>query len=361
MHPDKAVRDAAEPCLQKYTTLQTEIFQDEKLYARVNAAQPDEPAPGQAQEGPPRGLRGQRRGAAAGQARAGQGDLRQARGAAPGLRPRHPRRSRPRSRSRPPRWRACPRRTSRRKKRDDQGNYRPGARLPVVLPVHAEREERRGAQALLRREAERRAARRTSTACTRSSSCARSWRASTACRRSPTTRCAARWSRTPQTVDKFLDDVKGAVTDLEKKEIEELRAEKAKDLGTPLADTKRRALGRALLPGEACASARFDIDQEKLRKYFPTDKSVDYTLARLAAPLRREVPRGEGARVESRRALLRRARREDRQVPVGLLPRPLPARGQVQPRRGLPAARRQHARAPHAARGARHQLRPQRA
>ena len=58
VHPDKAVRDAAEPCLQKYTTLQTEIFQDEKLYSRVNAAQPDESAPGQAEEGPARGLRG---------------------------------------------------------------------------------------------------------------------------------------------------------------------------------------------------------------------------------------------------------------------------------------------------------------
>src|SRR5258708_16479900 len=40
VHPDKAVRDAAEPCLQKYTTLNTELFQNEKLFARVKAAQP---------------------------------------------------------------------------------------------------------------------------------------------------------------------------------------------------------------------------------------------------------------------------------------------------------------------------------
>jgi thimet oligopeptidase len=41
--PDKAARDAAEPCLQKYTTLQADLFQDEKLFARVNAAQPMNP------------------------------------------------------------------------------------------------------------------------------------------------------------------------------------------------------------------------------------------------------------------------------------------------------------------------------
>src|SRR5262249_5497488 len=38
--PDKAVRDAAEPCLTKYTTLGANLFQNERLFARVNAAQP---------------------------------------------------------------------------------------------------------------------------------------------------------------------------------------------------------------------------------------------------------------------------------------------------------------------------------
>jgi thimet oligopeptidase len=40
LHPDRAVRDAAEPCLQKYTALSTGIFQDEKLYARLREAKP---------------------------------------------------------------------------------------------------------------------------------------------------------------------------------------------------------------------------------------------------------------------------------------------------------------------------------
>src|SRR6185312_1526239 len=41
--PDKAVRDAAEPCLTKFTTLNTELFQSEKLYRRVQAAKPANP------------------------------------------------------------------------------------------------------------------------------------------------------------------------------------------------------------------------------------------------------------------------------------------------------------------------------
>ena len=40
LHPDKAVRDAAEPCLQKSTAFNTDLFQSEKLYARVRDIQP---------------------------------------------------------------------------------------------------------------------------------------------------------------------------------------------------------------------------------------------------------------------------------------------------------------------------------
>ena len=40
LHPDKAMRDAAEPCIQKATAFNTDIFQSEKLYARVRAIEP---------------------------------------------------------------------------------------------------------------------------------------------------------------------------------------------------------------------------------------------------------------------------------------------------------------------------------
>jgi thimet oligopeptidase len=40
LHPDKSVRDAAEPCLQKATAFNTDLFQSEKLYARVRDIRP---------------------------------------------------------------------------------------------------------------------------------------------------------------------------------------------------------------------------------------------------------------------------------------------------------------------------------
>ena len=44
LHPDKAVRDAAEPCLQKATAFNTDLFQSEQLYARVRDIQPADAA-----------------------------------------------------------------------------------------------------------------------------------------------------------------------------------------------------------------------------------------------------------------------------------------------------------------------------
>ena len=44
VHPEKAVRDAAEPCLQKYTAFSTELYQNEKLYRRVQVAKPASPS-----------------------------------------------------------------------------------------------------------------------------------------------------------------------------------------------------------------------------------------------------------------------------------------------------------------------------
>jgi thimet oligopeptidase len=87
-----------------------------------------------------------------------------------------------------------------------------------------------------------------------------------------------RMAHDPKTVMKFLAGVKDAVTAVEKKELDELRAEKASEQRTaPEATT----LGRwdVSYYQEKIRRERFAIDQEKLRKYFPTDRAVDYTLA----------------------------------------------------------------------------------
>jgi len=87
-----------------------------------------------------------------------------------------------------------------------------------------------------------------------------------------------RMAHDPQTVLKFLASVKGAVTELEKKELDELRAEKAREHGAALDAT---TIGRwdVSYYQEKIRRERFAVDQEKLRKYFPTDRAVDYVLA----------------------------------------------------------------------------------
>src|SRR5258708_10542694 len=82
----------------------------------------------------------------------------------------------------------------------------------------------------------------------------------------------------PEVVFKFVDDVKAAVTELEKKEIEELRAEKAKDVERPLADTRLERWDVSYYQ-ERLRRSRYSVDQQRLRAYFPTDKSIDYVFA----------------------------------------------------------------------------------
>ena len=81
----------------------------------------------------------------------------------------------------------------------------------------------------------------------------------------------------PETVWKFLAEVKAVVTVVEEREIEELRAAKANATGTPLSETKLERWDVDYYQ-EAIRRERFAVDQEKLRQYFVTEKSVDFAL-----------------------------------------------------------------------------------
>ena len=84
-----------------------------------------------------------------------------------------------------------------------------------------------------------------------------------------------RMAEKPENVAAFLDGVKDAVRELEKREVEELRALKAATLGQPLADV---AFGRwdVTYYQEKLRKSRYAIDQEALRAYFPTIPTVDW-------------------------------------------------------------------------------------
>jgi len=86
-----------------------------------------------------------------------------------------------------------------------------------------------------------------------------------------------RMAGTPEAVYKFLDEVKAAVVEPEKKEVAELRQFKADDLKQPLESTTLARWDVSYYQ-EKLKKTRYNVDQEALRKYFPTEASIDYTL-----------------------------------------------------------------------------------
>ena len=84
-------------------------------------------------------------------------------------------------------------------------------------------------------------------------------------------------AQTPAAVTEFLNKVQAAVDEVEARELAELRADKAKFTGT---DPAAPMLYRWDLTfhQERIRKERFKVDQEALRAYFPTDKSVLYSL-----------------------------------------------------------------------------------
>jgi thimet oligopeptidase len=86
-----------------------------------------------------------------------------------------------------------------------------------------------------------------------------------------------RMARTSEAVNKFLDEVQGVVATLEKKELEELRAYKSLELKTTLADTKLERWDVQYWQRKL-KQTRYSLDQNELRKYFPTDAAVPWVL-----------------------------------------------------------------------------------
>ena len=277
VHPDKAVRDASEPCLQKATTLSTEIFQNEKLFARVKAAQPRGAAQAKLRKDLMEGFEDSGVALPPDKRKRAKEifdrleELRQAYD-------RNVRDDPTRVTFTPAEMEGLPEAylKSHAETRDKDGNYVLTLQYPSYVPFmqNAKQEAARrkywmaklsegGQQNLdllyeifrLRKEL------------------AGLYDLPTfahyALRR--------KMVQTPETVEKFLAQVRSTVTDLERQELEELRAEKAKDLGRALADTKLERWDLNYYQ-EQVRRARFAIDQEQLRKYFPTDKSIDFTL-----------------------------------------------------------------------------------
>jgi thimet oligopeptidase len=78
-------------------------------------------------------------------------------------------------------------------------------------------------------------------------------------------------------VGRFLGSVQKAVTEVEKKELAELREFKAESLKQPLADTTMPSWDVPYWQ-EKLKRTRYQVDQNALRKYFPTEAAVPWAL-----------------------------------------------------------------------------------
>lgn len=86
-----------------------------------------------------------------------------------------------------------------------------------------------------------------------------------------------RMAGSPETVAAFLRDVEGRVTDIERSEYQEMRAMKASMTDMPLETTELNPWDVGYYR-ERLREQRTNIDQEMLRKFFPTEPTVAWAL-----------------------------------------------------------------------------------
>ena len=87
-----------------------------------------------------------------------------------------------------------------------------------------------------------------------------------------------RMAKTPEAVNKFLNEVHSTVAPLEKKEVQELREFKAKTLKLPVDQVEINRWSEGYW-SEKLRKEKYQVDQEKLRDYFPTQASQDWIFA----------------------------------------------------------------------------------
>ena len=87
-----------------------------------------------------------------------------------------------------------------------------------------------------------------------------------------------RMAQNPETVNHFLNEVHTIVAPLEKKEVQTLREFKAKTLKIPVEKAEIHRWSEGYW-SEKLRKEKYQIDQEKLREYFPTQASQDWLFA----------------------------------------------------------------------------------
>ena len=275
VHPDKAARDAAEPCLLKFTTLNTDLFQSEKLYARVEAAKPANAHQAKLRKDLLEGFEDSGASlppAKRARAKAIFDELEQLRQAYE----RNVRDDATRVVFKPSEMQGLPEAYLRSRTRDADGNYVLGLDSPSYFPFMDRAKDGAARERYYR-------ARLGEGGAANLELLGRIYdlrKELAGLYGLPSFAAYAlrhKMAHDPQTVEKFLAEVHDAVAPVEKKEIEELTREKARDLGTPLEATRLERWDVAYYQ-DRVRRERYAVDQEALRKYFPTDRAIEYTM-----------------------------------------------------------------------------------
>src|SRR5690606_10920662 len=87
-----------------------------------------------------------------------------------------------------------------------------------------------------------------------------------------------RMAKTPEAVNGFLDEVYAKVAPSEKQDVEQLRQFKAETLKVPLEKAEITRWNQGYW-SEKLRQAKYKVDQEKLRDYFPTEASQKWLFA----------------------------------------------------------------------------------
>lgn len=87
-----------------------------------------------------------------------------------------------------------------------------------------------------------------------------------------------RMAKTPEAVNSFLDEVYSKVAPLEQKDVQELRQFKAETLKVPLEKAEIARWNQGYW-SEKLRQAKYKVDQEKLRDYFPTEAAQKWLFA----------------------------------------------------------------------------------
>jgi thimet oligopeptidase len=275
VHPDKAARDAADPCLTQFTTLNTDIFQSGKLYARVRAAKPANAHQAKLRKDLLEGfedsgasLPPQKRA----RAKAIFDELEELRQAYD----RNVRDDPTKVVFKPAELDGMPESYLKTRKRDANGDYVLGLDYPSYFPFMARAKSgaarERYYRAKLNEGGEANLKLLEKIFDLRKELAGLYGLPSFA-----DYSLRHKMAHDPAAVEKFLRDVHDAVAPLEKKELAELAAEKARDLGTAPEATKLERWDLSYYQDKV-KRERFSVDQEALRKYFPTDKAIAYTM-----------------------------------------------------------------------------------